>query len=195
MKKTIISILLILTLFTLSSCKKENNKDTENSTTNTEITSAESTEITETTEVINEEGFEVGDIAPDFNVKLLSGETVKLTDFRGKPVLLNFWATWCPPCQYEMPDFQKLYNEYGDNLIILAVNLGEAENEVNTYIEENKYTYRIGLDEMAEIKYPVLALPTTLLIDKEGKIKAFEEGIPAEDVYGFYKEQIDLLLQ
>ncbi len=190
MKKIKISIFIVLILMFAVSCKKENSTSTQDS-----INKSNSSSSTETTESSDKEGFKEGNIAPDFEVRLLSGETSKLSDYKGKIVLLNFWATWCGPCQIEMPDFQKLHEEYGENLVILAIDLGEQESEVNEFIEAKGYTFDIGIDEMAEIKYPILAFPTTFLLNKDGRIDYFGEGVPSNDVYSFYKEKIDNLLK
>ncbi|WP_100064963.1 TlpA family protein disulfide reductase [Miniphocaeibacter massiliensis] len=196
MKKRILSLLLMFILITTVSCSKDNKKNTRTLKSNTPTTeSVNNSEVSEATNNPNTEGFEEGNLAPDFEVKLLSGETVKLSDFKGKPVLLNFWATWCGPCKFEMPDFQKLHEEYGENLIILSVNIGESENEVKKYIDENNFSFGIGLDEMGETGYPVMALPTTFLLDKDGRINFSAQGVPSEDVHGFYKEKIDSLLK
>ena len=129
--------MIILSLILITSCGKNNNSnsDTEKSTDKpTKVT--ENTEPTDSTEPEdpNKEGFEEGNIAPDFEVKLLTGETVKLSDYRGKVVLLNFWATWCSPCRREMPDFQKLHDELGEDFVLLAVDKGETEENVQKFV-------------------------------------------------------------
>src|SRR5690625_3213867 len=90
------------------------------------------------TEKDDEVGIEVGDTAPNFTLETLDGEEVKLSDYRGQKVLLNFWATWCPPCRAEMPDMQK-YHEEDDDAVILAVNLTETEKSstgVDEFLDE-----------------------------------------------------------
>src|SRR5699024_5486469 len=94
-----------------------------------------------------ETGLESGDLAPDFELKTVDGETVKLSDFRGEKVLLNFWATWCPPCRAEMPDMQKYHEDY-DEGVILAVNLVETEQsmgQVEDFLTEYGITFQILL--------------------------------------------------
>ena len=111
-------------------------------------------------------------LATDFEVTLISGETVKLSDFQGKKVLLNFWATWCGPCVQEMPAFQRLYEEYPDDFVILAVNCGDSEADVRDFAEENDYTFNIAIDEdlAASSLYPTYSIPLTLIVDEEGYI-------------------------
>lgn len=111
--------------------------------------------------------------AIDFKLKDLNGKNVSLSDFKGKKVLLNFWATWCPPCRAEMPDIEKLYQENKDSdLVILGVNLGEDTQTVKSYIDKNKYNFNILLDsdQAVAIKYNIVSIPTSFFIDKEGNI-------------------------
>ncbi len=183
--------MIILSLILITSCNDNNNPTKETEPATDKVT--EVTELTEATEPEdpNKEGFKEGNIAPDFEVKLLTGETVKLSDYRDKVVLLNFWATWCSPCRREMPDFQKLHEELGEDFVLLAIDIGEDEETVQKFIEENEYTFPIGVDSNAEIEYPIQAFPTTFLIDKEGRIDLFQVSI--QD-YDFYKSKLEQLL-
>ncbi|GLC29131.1 TlpA disulfide reductase family protein [Clostridium omnivorum] len=111
--------------------------------------------------------------AIDFKLKDLNGKNVSLSDFKGKKVLLNFWATWCPPCRAEMPDIEKLYQENKDSdLVILGINLGEDTQTVKSFIDKNKYNFNILLDsdQAVAIKYNIVSIPTSFFIDKEGNI-------------------------
>lgn len=125
------------------------------------------------TELAAEVGIDQGDLAPDFELNTLDGETVKLSDFRGQKVMLNFWASWCGPCRAEMPDMQKFHeNNEG---VILAVNLLETETSstnVDNFIEEFGITFPVLSDEETVVAniYKAHALPTSYLIDTEGKI-------------------------
>ena len=120
------------------------------------------------------------------------GEVHTLSDYKGKTVFLNFWATWCPPCRAEMPDIQKLYEEYGNNeedLIILGIaapNLGREgdEDSIKSFLKENGYTYPVVMDPVGEIFniYGITAFPTTFMIDKEGNIFGYVPGQLTEDV-------------
>lgn len=134
-------------------------------------------------------------LATDFEVTLISGETVKLSDFQGKKVLLNFWATWCGPCVQEMPAFQRLYEEYPDDFVILAVNCGDSEADVRDFAEENDYTFNIAIDEdlAASSLYPTYSIPLTLIVDEEGYIVYGSYGASdADTMYEHYKEELGL---
>ncbi|WP_338469358.1 TlpA disulfide reductase family protein [Niallia sp. XMNu-256] len=117
-------------------------------------------------------GLAIGEKAPDFELKTLSGETVKLSDYRGKKVLINFWATWCPPCKEEMPDMEKFYQENREDVVILAVNIDPQFN-VKQFVSDMGVTFPILLDEKDEVnfQYQVLTIPTTYFIDQEGIIR------------------------
>ncbi len=118
--------------------------------------------------------------APDFTLPALSGETLRLSDFRGKVVLLNFWATWCVPCRQEMPTIEALYQRYKDRgLEVVAVNLDKRSTaDVEAFVKEVQVTFRVVLDPEWTIMqaYRVRGLPTTFLIDRAGNIVAREMG-------------------
>lgn len=135
-----------------------------------------------------------GDTAPDFTAALTDGSELTLSEQQGKVVLLNFWATWCGPCVREMPAFEKLYGEYGEDVAILAVNCMESEDIVKAFQEENGYTFPIACDPEGDIslKYPSQGIPYTLVIDKEGIIqKIYVGAADAETQYLEYKGAID----
>lgn len=111
--------------------------------------------------------------AIDFKLKDLNGKEVSLSDFKGKKVYLNFFATWCPPCKAEMPEIQKLYDETKDSdLVILAVDLGEDNETVNSFINNKKYTFNVLLDSNNVVaqKYQITSIPVSYFIDKDGNI-------------------------
>lgn len=114
----------------------------------------------------------VGNAAPEFKLKNLEGEDVSLEDFKGKTVVLNFWATWCGYCDEEMPDFQKLMKE-NENVVVLAVNVRESKKEALEYIKAGGYEFPVVLDHSGEIsdRYMVTGFPTSYFIDGEGKIR------------------------
>ncbi|MGS2777744.1 peroxiredoxin family protein [Robertmurraya sp. GLU-23] len=118
-------------------------------------------------------GLRVGEKAPDFELMTLDGKTVKLSDYRGKKVILNFWATWCPPCKAEMPDIQKFYNEADDNVEILAINI-DPQYDVKKFVREANVTFPVLLDSKDEVNnlYRILTIPTTYFIDGEGIIRS-----------------------
>lgn len=119
-------------------------------------------------------GLEAGNEAPDFELKTMNGETVKLSDYRGEKVLLNFWATWCPPCREEIPDMQK-YHEEVDDGVILAVNLFESEQsmeQIENFLDEYGVTFQVLMDEDTDVSgmYKAYALPTSYFINSDGTV-------------------------
>jgi peroxiredoxin len=119
-------------------------------------------------------GLEVGNVAPDFQLQTLAGETVKLSDYKGQRVMLNFWATWCPPCRAEMPDMEKFYQKKG--VAILAVNLTETEatmQDIHDFVDEFGVTFPILLDKKIEVAttYQIGPIPTSYMIDSDGIIR------------------------
>lgn len=135
-----------------------------------------------------------GDQAPDFTAEVNDGSTFSLTEQKDKVILLNFWATWCGPCVEEMPAFEKLYQEYGDQVAILAVNSMEKKGTVDQFVKEKGYTFPIAYDEKGEIgmKYPTDGIPYTLVIGKDGTVKKIYIGAKgADQQYEEYKSAID----
>ncbi|MBI4384015.1 MAG: TlpA family protein disulfide reductase [Nitrospinae bacterium] len=118
--------------------------------------------------------------APDFTLNTLANEKLSLGQFRGKYLLVNFWATWCGPCKMEMPSLEKLYRRFKSrNFSLLAVS-GDmfGDKVVRPFVEANNLTFPVLLDQRLTVshKYGVVSLPTTFLIDPEGKIIGVHEG-------------------
>lgn len=113
-------------------------------------------------------GTKLGQFAPDFQTEYLNGDKFKLSELRGQPVILNFWATWCPPCIKEMPLLQKLYDE--GNIIVIGVNLQEDKKTIGAFIKKLNVTFPIVLDEEGSAKamYNIILKPATYFIDKNG---------------------------
>ncbi|WP_141432356.1 peroxiredoxin [Bacillus sp. 03113] len=130
----------------------------------------------------------IGSNAPDFELTNLFGEKVKLSDYRGKKVILNFWATWCPPCRVEMPEMQKFSDE-NDDVVILAVNI-DPQFEVRSYVQKMNIHFPILLDEKDIVNelYQVLTIPTTFFIDEKGVIKQMHYSAMTKEMM---KEYID----
>lgn len=120
-------------------------------------------------------GLEKGNLAPNFELTTLEGETVQLADLKGKKVVLNFWATWCPPCKEEMPEMERFYKQYQSEVTVVAVNFTVSEkgvSHVKRFVQENGYSFPIFLDEKnkANSGYEVLSYPTSYFLDEEGRI-------------------------
>lgn len=140
-------------------------------------------------EVKNQYDIEVGKLSPNFTLENLEGEEVSLEDYKGKIIMLNFWATWCPYCVKEMPDMNRLQEE-NDDLVVLAVNIKEEKDKVKEYIEEGGYDFEVVLDTKASVAetYLVGPLPTTYFIDKEGILIG---GVPGMLEYPQMKQLIE----
>lgn len=132
-------------------------------------------------------------MAPDFELKDMEDNLVKLSDFRGKKVMINFWATWCGYCVKEMPDLMKLQEEYGDDLVILYVNVAETKSKIEEFVEEHSLTGTIVRDEDGKISatYGVSAYPTTYAINEKGEVvtgyRGFMEYNMMEIMYNMIK--------
>jgi peroxiredoxin len=133
--------------------------------------------------------------APNFTLKDSTGATVKLSDYKGKVVLLNFWATWCGPCQIEIPWFIDFQQQLKDkDFAILGVSMDDdGWTSVKPYLEKKKINYRvmIGTEELSTLYGGVDSLPTTFIIDREGRVASKHEGLIGKNEY--LSEIVDLL--
>jgi peroxiredoxin len=129
-----------------------------------------------------------GFLAPDFHVETLDGEVLTLSDLRGRPVVLNFWATWCPPCRAEMPALEAAYREHGDEgLEIVGMDATSQDSlpAVVAFVDELHLTFPIGLDTSGEVQrlYLIRAFPTTFFIDRQGTIREVAIGGPLAEAH------------
>ncbi len=127
--------------------------------------------------------------AYDFTLLDQNGKEHKLSEYKGKVVFLNFWATWCPPCIEEMPHIEELYKEYNlnkDEVVILGVTgiRDQTEQEIKDFLDENNYTFPTVIDKTGEIftNYNISSYPTTFMIDKDGKIYGYTVGALSKDI-------------
>ena len=135
--------------------------------------------------------------APDFTAYDAEGNAHKLSDFRGKPVILNFWASWCGPCKMEMPDFDEKYQQYGDQIHFVMVNLTDGSQETvetaSKFIADEGYQFPVYFDTAysGAMAYGVNAVPVTYFLDAEGNFVAYKQGVlTAENL----QTGIDMLL-
>lgn len=158
MVKKVIAAAVLITLLTVAIVqamdKKTVNPDTANQT------------------ATQKDSLAIGTKAPDFQLKTLTGETIKLSSLKGKKVMLNFWATWCPPCKAEMPEIEQFYKTASKDIVILAVNI-DPQNDVKGFIDKNKITFPILLDTSGNVNqsYQIISIPTTYFIDSNGVIQ------------------------
>jgi len=111
--------------------------------------------------------------APDFTLQTFSGETLRLSDLRGKPVMLNFWASWCPPCREEAPLLEDTWREYREKgVVFVGVNVWDSEKDARTFLSEYDITYPNGRDPGTgiSIEYGLSGIPETFFIDRQGNI-------------------------
>jgi cytochrome c biogenesis protein CcmG, thiol:disulfide interchange protein DsbE len=120
-----------------------------------------------------------GYLAPNFTLPTIEGATFSLSDYRGRPVVLNFWATWCPPCRAEMPHFQDASVKYDGRVAVIGVDQGESLSLVSDFAAGFRISYPLLLDVDSRInqQYGVTSLPTTLFIDSHGIIRETFSGI------------------
>ena len=135
--------------------------------------------------------------APDFTVYDKEGNAHSLSEFRGKPVILNFWASWCGPCKMEMPDFDEKYGEYGDQVHFVMVNLTDGSQETvetaSAFIAAEGYSFPVYFDTeySGAMAYGVNSVPVTYFIDAEGNFVAWQQGVLSGETL---QKGIDLLL-
>jgi peroxiredoxin len=135
----------------------------------------------------------VGEKAPDFVLTDLNGEKHRLSDYEGQGVFLNFWGTWCKPCEKEMPYINNQYNKFKEQGVqVLAVNVGESEFAVEKFKEKYQLDFPIVIDESGDVQtaFGINPLPATFLIDKDGKVIKYHTGELTEEMVNDFMEQI-----
>ncbi len=128
---------------------------------------------------------------PDFTLETLDGEKLTFSEFVGKPIVLNFWATWCDPCKAEMPLFETIYRQ-NSGVVVLGVNYNEPAIIIRRFVEEREITFPILLDADGKIaeKFQVFGFPTTYFVDREGILRGMHVGQLDEGLLSSYLEKI-----
>ncbi|MGE7917529.1 peroxiredoxin family protein [Viridibacillus sp. NPDC093762] len=171
MKKKIFALLIIAAMIGIAVTNFVKTKVAEEQKVDTRATIVEDT-------LGVKSGLAIGEVAPDFELETLEGKKVKLSDFQGKKVILNFWASWCPPCKAEIPHMQKYYEKFAkeDNFEIVAVNL-TSQNETVKYVKKFVKTYEMTFPVLLDTKgeqmrtYEIYTIPTTYFLDTKGIIQ------------------------
>ncbi len=135
----------------------------------------------------------VGDNAPDFILSDLSGRSVRLSDYRDQPVIINFWATWCPPCRVEMPDLQRAFQKYAsEGLVILALDQNEPAETVGPFFYDEmglSFTPLLDINGAVAGMYGVFNFPTSVFVDGSGQVTAVHRGLMTFDQIESYLSQ------
>ena len=132
--------------------------------------------------------------APNFTLALLGGKSFQFSDHKGKPVLINFFASWCLPCREEMPVLEQIAREYQTKgVVFLGIAVDDTEEKMNDFIKRYNVTFPVGLDKTAEIQksFGLYGIPTTYFIDKQGVINYFHSGVVTEELL---RHELDKLL-
>ncbi|MCM3668946.1 thiol-disulfide oxidoreductase ResA [Mesobacillus maritimus] len=136
---------------------------------------------------------EIGKLAPDFVLVDMNGEKHQLSDYRGEGVFLNFWATWCKPCEREMPYIDNAYQYYKDKGVkVLTIDVGESEVAVNNFIERHNLSFPVMIDKDGQVQtaYGINPLPITFLIDKNGILVRSHTGELTQEKVNQFMEEI-----
>ncbi len=138
---------------------------------------------------------QVGAPAPDFELETLTGETIRLSDLQGKPVLVNFWATWCAPCVLEMPNFQKYYENHPGQFEVLAINYDESKDDVAEFIRDMGVTFPVLFDTDFKVHgvYRFPGYPTSYIIDRLGVVRFQHVGLMDESTLEKYLTEVGAL--
>lgn len=194
MKKILVYTIFIVSVLFAFSCTK---KHTEILNDNSILETAGANEQKGSTAKIYKEDEVIFDMAEGMTMPNVKVETNKGKDFdlskTNKPVLMNFWATWCPPCRMEMPGLQSLYEEYSDRVDFVMINLGETKETIQDFLVENEiYTFPIGYDTNNYYgnKFVMTSIPTTFIISKDKVLKNYIIGARPEEQFREYIEAV-----
>ena len=137
----------------------------------------------------------IGAPAPDFELASLAGDTIRLSDLRGKVVLINFWATWCGPCRLEMPAMDARFRQLDPRFAVLAVNFAEPASRVQSFVDELGLSFAVLLDPDSAVQnlYRVRAYPTSFLVDEQGIIRVQHLGLMSEKQLDGYLAQLGVM--
>jgi len=184
-------IYVLVSVILIFACVKSYESLTKGYTMQEISTEIENSEIEENTDI--EKTVEK---ATDFTVIDTNGKKVSLSDYIGKPVVVNFWATWCGPCKMELPAFDKLCKEYDGQVSFMMVNLTDGYQEtvdgVKQFVSENEYTFPVFFDTeySASNSYQIYSIPETIFVDKEGNLVKSQIGAMSEEVLRKYIEEL-----
>lgn len=188
MKKILYLALSLFVLLLFAGCNSSAGKESGESNTPASEETAETSSETPSEEAAeNPDALTDLPPVPDFELTSMDGETHLLSDYVGKTVVLNFWASWCPPCKAEMPDFQKLHDDYAEkDVVILMLNQTfgrETKKDADKFIEENEYTFPV-LYDYGEVGYSIFGIqsyPTTVVINSKGYLSGYVIGMTDYD--------------
>jgi thiol-disulfide isomerase/thioredoxin len=178
---TVLILIAIAIYVTNKNSLSSSNTNTSDSATQSQISNSNSTFNQDNSILIDTNSRQK---AIDFTLTDLNGNKVLLKDLQGKNVYINFWTTWCTWCVKEMPDIEKVYQEYkGKNIVILAVNMGENKITVSDFFKKNNYhfTALLDIDQSVSQQYNITSIPVSIFIDKSGKIAQKRVGAMTED--------------
>lgn len=112
-------------------------------------------------------------LAPEFDLAGPDGKRIRLSDFQGEPLIVNFWATWCPPCRAEMPSMQRAWEQMRDEgIAVVAINVGESAGDIKRFLDQEPVGFPLPMDESSQVvqAWPVRGLPTTFVVDPQGRL-------------------------
>lgn len=136
----------------------------------------------------------VGSAFPDFKATTLEGREFHFADYKNQAVIINFWATWCPPCREEMPLFQNAFTTYSPDLVVLGINAGEETNLVQRFVEDYQISFPVLLDSDSSIQrqFSIQGFPTTFFLDKGGFLRAYHIGLLTPSLLSGYLQKIGI---